>query len=109
MEIDNNGNVYILGYNLYFITIKYNNSGTMEWVRKYKDPTNFFADVASDMVLDDSGNVYITGFTYTGNPSPYKKEIVIIKYSTNGDTLWTNRFINQDSIEILITTVGFVI
>jgi len=98
MEIDKIGNVYILGYNSNnFFTLKYNNNGVLKWVAKYKGPTTL-KDKASDMVIDDSGNVYITGFIYTGNQSPYKKEIVIIKYSSVGDTLWTKRYLNDDSV-----------
>ena len=98
MEIDKIGNVYILGYNSYnFFTLKYNNDGVLKWVGKYRGPS-IYQGRASDMVLDDSGNVYVTGFTYTGNQSPYKKEIVIIKYSPNGDTSWTKRYLNVDSV-----------
>lgn len=113
MEIDKMGNVYILGYNSYnFFTLKYNNNGILEWVGKYKGPS-IYQGRASDMVLDDSGNVYITGFTYTGNQSPYKKEIVIIKYSSNGDTLWSKKFINTDSIgctgkNVLLADSGYI-
>jgi len=98
MEIDDMGNIYVLGYNSNnFFTLKYNNNGVLKWVAKYKGPTTL-KDKASDMVVDDSGNVYITGFIYTGNQSPYTQEIVIIKYSSDGDTLWSKRFINTDSI-----------
>lgn len=97
MEIDDIGNVYILGYNSGFITLKYNANGNEEWVRTYKGPSQF-QDKASDMVVDDSGNVYVTGTSITNNQSPYHAAAVVIKYSSKGDTLWTLRFENADSI-----------
>jgi hypothetical protein len=97
MEVDERGNVYVLGYNDSIFTIKYNNSGATEWIRKYKGPSQY-ADRASDMVIDDSGNVYVTGMSLTNNQSPYYATAVVIKYSPAGDELWTKRFLNSDSI-----------
>jgi uncharacterized delta-60 repeat protein len=81
-------NVYITGYSTSingskdFTTIKYNSSGTQQWVQPYNTPLNK-DDEASSIVLDDSSNVYVTGYITLGNT-----EIYTIKYNQNGVFQW---------------------
>ncbi|MBK9331365.1 MAG: SBBP repeat-containing protein [Ignavibacteria bacterium] len=64
--IDPFGNLIIAGRSgSDFITLKYNNSGNLLWVRTYDGGYNN-DDQTRDMVLDDSGNIYVTGFSYEG-------------------------------------------
>ncbi len=59
------------------------------WVRNYGTGLAPSDDDVSAMVVDDSGNVYITGISDGGlSLSDY----LTIKYNENGDTLWTRRF-----------------
>jgi len=90
---DGLGNVYVTGAsmnlsaNFDIVTIKYNSSGVEQWVKRYDGPDNS-SEFPTSMILDISGNVYITGrWTYGGSISDY----LTIKYSTSGDELWVQR------------------
>ena len=89
IEVDNLGNVYVAGsifsgsgWN--FITVKYNSSGIEQWVRFYAGPGNYHDNINS-MKIDSFGNVYVTGRSF-GTTNDF--DILTIKYSTNGDSLW---------------------
>jgi alpha-tubulin suppressor-like RCC1 family protein len=67
VALDELGNVYVTGQSVGtgtswdYATIKYNASGQQQWVARYNGPANDI-DVAQALALDDSGNVYVTGF-----------------------------------------------
>ncbi|WP_266205271.1 SBBP repeat-containing protein [Pontibacter kalidii] len=43
-------------------------------------------------VLDEAGNLYLTGTSYTTD-TQHNSEIVTAKYAPSGELLWTNRFV----------------
>src|SRR4029077_15606562 len=67
--VDSSGNVYVmgdslgLGTGLDYATIKYNSAGQQQWVARYNGPGNGddYAAYARAIVLDGSGNIYVTG------------------------------------------------
>ncbi|MFA6455416.1 MAG: SBBP repeat-containing protein [Bacteroidota bacterium] len=74
--VDGNGSVYMMecvGGD--YITIKYNASGDTVWVRSYKGTENS-DDRTSSLLVDRSGNVYVTGSTGT------------VKYNSSGSQQW---------------------
>jgi hypothetical protein len=82
LVVDGSGNVYITGSrnkNGYsepiYATVKYNTNGIQLWARTY-DNEDEYNDEATDLAVDGSGNVYVTGNTAT------------IKYSASGNQLW---------------------
>jgi hypothetical protein len=94
IAIDGSGNVYVTGYsgtsnNFWdYVTIKYNPSGATAWSRRYNGTANL-DDAALAIDVDDSGYVYVTGWSYgSGTQSDY----VTIKYHQNGDILWVRRY-----------------
>jgi uncharacterized delta-60 repeat protein len=97
LALDTNGNVFVTGYSKGtgsgndYVTIKYSNTGVSMWTNRYNGPGNG-DDQAGQIVLDISGNVYVTGES-TGSGSGY--DFATIKYSNNGLPLWTNRFNGQ--------------
>jgi WD40 repeat protein len=69
-------------------TIKYSPTGDELWVRRYNGSADD-NDYAYRVALDSSGNVYVTGPSVeTGSDN----DITTIKYSPDGDVLWTQHY-----------------
>lgn len=96
ITVDKSCNVYVTGYssqtpspqyNYDYATVKYYPSGDTAWARRYDAST--LSDIAEDIAVDDSGNVYVTGYSYDYTTS---YDIITIKYYSNGETSWVRRF-----------------
>lgn len=92
---DGNGNVFVTGFsinssgNADYATLAYSGAGLPLWTNRYNGP-NRFDDYPSAMAVDGSGNVFVTGYSYTvlgGIP-----DYVTLAYSGAGVPLWTNRY-----------------
>lgn len=99
---DNSGYVYVTGYinpnssgTLYdYVTIKYDAvTGDTMWARTYNGPVDSF-DIARDIEVDASGNVYVTG---SSRGSGTLSDIVTIKYDSSGFQEWVARYNNPDT------------
>ena len=111
IAVDGSGNVYVTGRygNLtvgnanVFIT-KYNTSGTIQWKRKLAGTavSQSQYDVGFGIAVDSSGNVYVTGSTYT---SVGTTGAVIIKYNTSGTIQWQRQL--SDSNFATYNDTGF--
>jgi hypothetical protein len=92
--IDGSGNIYVTGASPGngtgndFATIKYYPNGDTAWLRRYNGPGNG-NDAALAMVVDGSGNAYVTGYSW-GSGTDY--DFATIKYCPNGDTAWVRRY-----------------
>src|SRR5688572_7994540 len=89
IAVDAFGNVYVTGATQQsadpaaafdYATIKYDVDGNELWVRNHPE------GIPAGIVLDVSGNVYVTGTSVD--------DLVTIKYDTNGNELWLERFAN---------------
>ncbi|MEO8210734.1 MAG: SBBP repeat-containing protein [bacterium] len=70
------------------VTIKYNSDGVQQWIKRYNNSGNV-NEVADDLAVDASGNIYVSGSSLG---SGTLNDFVIIKYNINGDELWVNRY-----------------
>jgi uncharacterized delta-60 repeat protein len=99
MAIDYSGNVYVTGRSItsgnhYDIaTLKYNSGGFLQWVAVYAGAYGD-DDEGTDIVVDDSGYIYVTGYTYSLSTST---DYITIKYDADGDTVWTARYDDLDN------------
>jgi len=90
IAVDDSGNVYVTGTSggtltgLDYVTIKYSSTGIQKWIQKYNGTGNS-SDYAKSIAVDDSGNVYVTGYI-TGNGTSY--DYATIKYSSAGIQIW---------------------
>ncbi|KPL03279.1 MAG: hypothetical protein AMJ73_07500 [candidate division Zixibacteria bacterium SM1_73] len=105
------GNVYVTGQSFGtgtgfdYATVKYYPNGDTAWVRRYNGPGNS-EDVAYDIAVDGSNNVYVTGHSHGGGT---KRDYATIKYDPNGDTVWVRRYnepANEDDFARAIAVDG---
>lgn len=94
VKVDNAGNVYISGAStgsgtgLDYCVVKYNSAGVQQWASRYNGPGNATDEVYS-LQFDNSGNVYITGYSNGGLTGD---DICTIKYNSLGEQQWMVRY-----------------
>jgi hypothetical protein len=100
---DNSGNIYLTGYSGFggdILTVKYNSAGEVLWSKTYNGPADE-SDIGEAIAIDNSGNVYSAGRSESEAPSP--QDMILIKYNSDGDTLWARRYNgNADNFDIAV-------
>jgi len=106
VAIDQTGNVYSTGYitdgaNYDCLTIKCNSDGDTIWTRIYHNAQGL-STKPHDIAVDSLGGVYIAGVRMGG---PGTSDYLIIKYNSDGDTIWTTTYnaLSNDDIAYGIT------
>jgi len=119
IAVDDCGNVYVTGYSTSLLglatdytTIKYDSNGNQLWVATYNGPASLF-DEANAIAVDDSGNVYVTGFSY-GLLTLSLSDYATIKYDPDGNEVWVKRYngslLGEDvATDIIIDSQGDII
>ena len=79
--------IMTLVVNQNFVTLKYNYEGNLLWDRIFDSPLGTL-DIANAINMDDSSNIFITGKTFTN----FYNDLFVLKYSSNGDTLWLRTY-----------------
>ncbi|MBK8550389.1 MAG: T9SS type A sorting domain-containing protein [Ignavibacteria bacterium] len=97
IALDRSGYVYATGItkdsdvsDFNYVTLKYNvSSGDSAWVQIYNPhPQSPGNDIASDIVADNSGNVYVTG----ASDSLSSSDFATVKYNSAGIQEWVRKY-----------------
>lgn len=97
ITLDNNGNVIVTGRSIGvigagfdYVTIKYSPDGTQQWVQRYDNDGANTGDEATDIAVDQNGNVYVTGKSGSGGATSF--DYATIKYNSIGVQQWVQRY-----------------
>jgi uncharacterized delta-60 repeat protein len=94
LTTDAAGNVYIVGYSLNqnsesdILLLKYNANGILQW-SNYFNGSNQLNDYPTKLVVDNSGNIYVIGYSAT---SALSNDYVTIKYNSSGVQQWVQYY-----------------
>src|SRR6185503_8903877 len=93
LKVDRLGRVHVTGDSYgtngtpNIVTIQYSATGQPLWVASYDAARN--SDYPGALVLDESGNVYITGISYGSQTGA---DLIALKYDSSGNLLWASRY-----------------
>lgn len=110
LKLDASANVYVAGWrnNASFtedyVTVKYSPAGAQLWMNFYNHTANS-NDLATDIGIDASGNVFTTG---QSRNSAFDYDYATIKYSSLGTQQWVYRYDSGsgDDIAYALTVDG---
>jgi hypothetical protein len=100
IQVDSSGNAYVTGMSYTnnsgtlsydYCTVKYDTNGNQQWVALYNG-TGASTDYGRAVAVDSSGNVYVTGYTYTNNSGTTTYDIGTVKYNSAGAQQWAKTY-----------------
>jgi len=104
IAVDVSGNVYVTGksyngehFDYAYATVKYDSEGNELWAARYDGPGEG-DDIAVELVVDDSGNVYVTGSS--------SSDYATVKYDRDGNELWAIRYDGGPGSDDMATGLG---
>ena len=79
------------------LTLKLNTNGQIIWSRYYLD-SNYISDVGTSVAYDQTGNVYVAGYS---EANQHIFNLKTIKYTASGNLVWaktyTDRYLNPNA------------
>jgi hypothetical protein len=95
IAVDSSGNAITTGFSRdtnglkHWVTIAYSSSGAPLWTNRYHGPEDFYDDQPNAVEVDAAGHAFVAGVSFgmAGD-----QDYVVIKYSSAGASLWTNRY-----------------
>ncbi len=107
VAVDASGFVYVTGKSESsedgrdYLTIKYTSLGQEVWRARYDGPAHA-DDVPTALVVEESGNVYVTGMSKERHPysvgDTVSYDYTTIKYSPSGQEVWVSRYNGADNL-----------
>lgn len=100
LALDAAGNVYVAGESFGpsagwdFATLKYDGSGNVQWESRYDSSASGSVDQwekVTTVQVDSSGNVIVAGTS-----GVFEQEILVVKYDTAGNQVWTYHYSAAD-------------
>lgn len=94
LAVDGEGCAYVTGFGYNgeteydIVTAKFNSDGRLLWKAIFNGPEDRL-DRAQALVLDNSGNAYVTGYSFGLRSAA---DIVTIKYDRDGRQIWASRY-----------------
>ena len=87
LGVDFEGNIFVTGYstgtaNYDYLTVAYSNAGSLLWSNRFNGPAND-NDFATALAVDGSGNVIVTGYSWTSGGGYSYYDYATIKYSSS--------------------------
>lgn len=99
-KTDTQRNVYVAGSTLNpsnnndIILQKFNRDGDLLWEQTFNGAADM-DDMAADMFVDNSMNIYVTGTSVASPNSSF--DLVVLKYNSSGQLQWTQYYDNGGS------------
>ena len=111
VKLDKSGNVYVTGMSngagWDYATIKYKSNGEQQWVARYNSGPGDWPDskdYATCLAVDDSGNVYVSGWSKHSSLKT-SSDYATVKYNSSGEEQWIARYNgagNDDDVPVAI-------
>ncbi|MCB0707546.1 MAG: SBBP repeat-containing protein [Saprospiraceae bacterium] len=90
VTFDADDNIYATGYvkttpadQRDIVTVKLDSTLNLEWTKQY-DGGSTEDDEPNALVVDENGNVFVTGFSTSAN----KKDVLVLRYNAAGTLVW---------------------
>jgi len=106
IALDNAGNILITGLcstsDTDVLTVKYSTQGVMQWAQIYNPPPGNLNETGTDIGIDDSNNVYVSGYRLVNG----LYDFLVIKYNSAGMQQWVSVYDGPDGSNDYLTKIA---